>query len=232
MQDSTNPYAPSEPSRPLEPASVPAAAAPQTVRYAATAESITAFSVQRTVTSPRDIAIRKKRQRVVLGFLAAMLAMLLWITLFAEQLGFGRVIAATLLLICAAIFAKVAVRINRREAIRAAVRTMIDAYLAESPNRNYLAPKSLTIDATGLRITSQLEASQFAWAAIERIDVDDHYLYLFLSSVTAEIIPRSVFATHEEFLGYANLARQLWEQHRGEAEGAADPEQHVTTRDA
>lgn len=126
----------------------------------------------------------------------------------------------------------IAARVTDGAALLSAHRTQFEAYIKESPNRNYKALQTTTIDESGLRIEKEWEQSIMAWPAIERVEQIEDYLFLYVASFSAEIIPRSAFATHEEFLGFANLARQLWEEHRGDAEGAAGPEQRAATREA
>jgi hypothetical protein len=56
-----------------------------------------------------------------------------------------------------------------------------------------------------------------AWPAVERIVVDSGMLYIYISSVSAVVVPRRAFTTDAEFASFEETARK----HLAEAAGRA-----------
>ena len=207
VNQDTNPYAPTSDTNADVPAGdVPHLDPPQQVRYHFTAEMLAAFWTHRTLTSPSDNQIRN-RAVIRSSLLSAAAAVVLLALAYEEVLG-GWIAGV----VAAAFLARVVLLFNarRRTALLQAFGQAANRLLDESPNENMLSERTVTFEVDGVR--QQLDASEsfLRWAAFERIEHDDDYLFLYESSISAIVVPRTAFATRGRFLAFGALARRLW----------------------
>ncbi len=206
--DSTNPYAPSnDTNADVRPDEIPHLDPPQTIQYRMTADMLAAYWTHRTLSSPGDNRIRNWAiARSTLVSVAATVALILLAQREVLSAWIAGPVALLFLVRVALIF-----NARRRATIRDAFAHAAHRLLDESPNRHMLSDRKLTLETEGVR--QQLDASDsiIRWRAFERIEHDDDYLFLYESSFTAVVIPRTAFATRGRYLAFVALAEQLWQ---------------------
>lgn len=70
--------------------------------------------------------------------------------------------------------------------------------LKEGSNKNLFNRRLLTITDKGIRQISSSDESFISWENIVSIDESNNYIYIYHSSVSANIIPKRVFEDEEE----------------------------------
>jgi hypothetical protein len=76
-------------------------------------------------------------------------------------------------------------------------------------NRGTLGKHTLLISEDGLVETTEVNESRWAWTGIERVEQIEHYIFIFVSSNAAHIIPKRAFASTEEVTQFYNAAKTL-----------------------
>lgn len=82
--------------------------------------------------------------------------------------------------------------------------------LEQKTNRGVLGLHRMQLTPQGLRGTSPGGSFELAWWAVAEIERSDEYVYLFVSSMNAHLIPQRAFATPEHFTAYYHQAQRLW----------------------
>lgn len=212
--DSTNPYAPTnDTNADVRPEEIPHLRPPQTIQYRMSADTLAAYWTHRTLSSPGDKRIRNwATARSTLVSIAAAVVLLLLAQREILSAWIAWPVALLLLVRVALIF-----NARRPATIRQAFAHAAHRLLDETPNQHMLSERKLTLETDGVR--QQLDASDsiIRWKAFERIEHDDEYLYLYESSFTAVVIPRTAFPTRGRYLAFVALAERLWR-----ASGAAN----------
>lgn len=62
-------------------------------------------------------------------------------------------------------------------------------------NRSVVGPREIEIATEGVRETTPTGETRHTWAAVERIAVDDGYIYIYIQPMAAHLIPKSAFET-------------------------------------
>ncbi len=73
----------------------------------------------------------------------------------------------------------------------------------------YTRPQTVEVSADGVRFTGAAGESLTPWSSIVDIAVDRNTIYFFVTSLTAYIVPRSAFASADEFDEFLRNAREL-----------------------
>lgn len=206
MADATNPYAPvSDTNTDVAPDAIPHLDAPQSVRYRFSAELLTAFWTHRTLHSPGDNRVRRRvAYRLVLSGVVTLSAVGLMV--LGDLIHAWALLPATIFLM---VLAFLAFQSRRPSAIQLAYAQTANRLLDESPNTHLLSERTVTLEADGIRQTLPYSDSFTRWEAYERVDYNDDYLFLYESSFTAVVVPRTAFATREQYLGFVHLAERL-----------------------
>jgi hypothetical protein len=209
-----NPYATPDPPRATGPTDVPELAAPQTIRYVNTVETFTAYNVYRTMSNKREQRARWRTLMVLLPLLAMM--GLLPLALRWQE-GWPDTGSAIFLLVIPALTMAFIGRLlyvaTTRKGVEGRIRRQVEAMLGDGPNPYVLGERQMTIDADGLLLEWPLERCWTSWQAVEQVVIEEHYLFLVLSSLSALVVPRTAFVSQSDFLGFAHLARKLRQEH-------------------
>jgi hypothetical protein len=100
---------------------------------------------------------------------------------------------------------------------RWSLRRNVNAMLAEGRNKGLLGQKEITLTPAEIRSTGAMGAVTAAWPAVERIVVDGDVLYIYISSLSAVVVPRRAFVQDSDFQAFTETA---W-KHLAEAAGRA-----------
>lgn len=218
--DDINPYATCEPIENLDPASVPALSPPQRVRFLPSIEGTIEYNFYRTLRNQAESKARRQARRTLL--LLSLPMFLIGGILLKSNLSDGEpaaVILPVLILLCGAWLVSLAWRANRPEAIRASLRRSLERLRMEEGAIDYFETEYL-IDQQGVSVEDEHEVSRCSWRGVTQVVIEPHYLFLIRSPLlAAHAIPRSAFPSQHAYLGFANLAHQLWRQH-----GPQDPQ--------
>jgi len=89
---------------------------------------------------------------------------------------------------------------------RRKVRKTITAMASEGRNRALFSRRQVSISPEGITDSSELRRSWMAWPAIERVVNNGDYAFVYVSAMSAIIIPRRAFAPgdFEEFVRTAS----------------------------
>jgi hypothetical protein len=82
-------------------------------------------------------------------------------------------------------------------------------------NRAMLGARRLRISRVGLSDSSELLKTSAKWAAVERIETNAGYAYLYIGAAQAYVIPRRAFNDDAQFLAFVELARRYWREATG-----------------
>lgn len=213
-----NPYALPQPAAKLNPASVEPLSAPQTVRFVSSVDTFAAYNVYRTLNNLREQRGRRKGALILLVCIAVIMLLLLSVG-FRDAVEEGPLYLLPTVFILAFLFfvARYLFTATTRKGVEARMRRHLEAMLGDGPNPYVLGEREMTIDEEGFRISWPLETSWTSWQAVEDVVIEEHYLYLVLSTISAQVIPRTAFASQSEFLGFARLAEELWKKCRSPA---------------
>ena len=91
---------------------------------------------------------------------------------------------------------------------RRSLRRNVLAMLKEGRNRGLLGTKEVTLTPAEIRSTGAMGMTTTAWPAVERVVVDGDVLYLYISSVSAVVVPRRAFAQDADFEAFVETARK------------------------
>lgn len=85
----------------------------------------------------------------------------------------------------------------------------------EGANKGVLGQHEIEIDASGLWERSEVSETRHAWRGIERIEESDDYAFIYVTSMSAHVIPKQSVTQGdpETFLLHA---RKLWRTHNVE----------------
>jgi hypothetical protein len=77
--------------------------------------------------------------------------------------------------------------------------------LKEGDNKAVLGHHELSLSPEGIFVRTQTSESKTSWSAITKVLQNDQYVFLYVSSINAFVIPKKAFAnesTLQEFLDY------------------------------
>ena len=74
----------------------------------------------------------------------------------------------------------------------------IKKMLAEGNNENLFNERILVLTDEGITETSSIGETKISWVKIERLEETEDYLYIYVSSVSAHIVPKRVFENSSE----------------------------------
>ena len=93
---------------------------------------------------------------------------------------------------------------------------MLREMLQRKPHRGVLGRQHMSLSETGIAGTSVGVTFTRTWWAVADIESTTDYLYLYISSMSAYVIPARAFASGEHFEAFVTHARGLWARHRHE----------------
>ncbi|MFH1418413.1 MAG: YcxB family protein [Planctomycetota bacterium] len=88
------------------------------------------------------------------------------------------------------------------------VRRAVDKMLNEGRNICLLGPHIVTLTSEAFAESSEFSQSQTRWQAVDRIVVTDEHAFLYLSSMSAIIIPKRDFSAEGAFQAFVLKARE------------------------
>jgi hypothetical protein len=95
---------------------------------------------------------------------------------------------------------------------KAALRGVLKGMLREGRNENLFSLHRVWISPTGIRRISRFADTTYQWPAIEKIGVGPGGAYIYDSTASAIVVPRSAFASDGEFQHFVETAEQFWKQ--------------------
>ncbi len=79
--------------------------------------------------------------------------------------------------------------------------------IGEGKNKGILGDHTMTLSKDGLVETCDVGESRSTWNGVERVEADDEYVYLYIGSCQAHVIPRRAFASEADATEFIKVAR-------------------------
>lgn len=76
---------------------------------------------------------------------------------------------------------------------------------SEGKNKSLVGKHTLKADEEALQMSSEYITARMSWKLVERVDVLDNYILLYISAFSAEIVPRSAFSTGSTMVEFLQL---------------------------
>lgn len=70
--------------------------------------------------------------------------------------------------------------------------------LKEGNNENIFIKRKITLSSQGILEISAIGETNIAWEKVEKVEETDEYIYIYISSISAHIIPKRVFKDENE----------------------------------
>lgn len=70
--------------------------------------------------------------------------------------------------------------------------------LKEGSNKNLFSERKIKILETGILETTSIGETNLKWDQIDKIEETDDYIYIYISSISAHIIPKRIFKNENE----------------------------------
>lgn len=152
-----------------------------------------------------------RRRQVVLGVVAIVLVAM---AMGGFRVG-GELDAIAVGFLCgAAISLILVVRLPRT--IRKNLRRQAKTLLNEGNNCGVFGKHRVTIQDEGLFSESDTGYQLFRWRAVDRLERNDDYLFVFLPAMQAQPIPARVFGTAGDFHAFGDLIQRRIAEHADE----------------
>lgn len=100
------------------------------------------------------------------------------------------------------------------QVVRRRQRRLYRRIFLEGNNRTLLGTRRLRLAPQGLMFSSELIESTVKWPAVESIETNADYVYLYVAAVQAYVVPRRAFNDDLQFQAFVELARRYWGQAR------------------
>lgn len=78
--------------------------------------------------------------------------------------------------------------------------------LSRGQNRDLFSPQRLTMSGEGIQTSSPYQNSRISWGAVEKVFKTDEHVFMFLSAMSALIVPRTAFPTDADFDHFFTIA--------------------------
>jgi len=78
-------------------------------------------------------------------------------------------------------------------------RKSIDRMLSEGQNRGLFTRRQTSLSNEGIKVTTEFNQTMIAWRGVERIVHNDDYAFIYISSMSAIVVPRRAFSSSSEF---------------------------------
>jgi len=175
-----------------------------TVEYERTIEDLIEFNLFHMRNSP---SLRRQALVTQLGamLLAAIISLAMGYLLgLDKKAGTGFLYILTLVLSIVAFF--IVPYLNRSEVING-----IRKATKEGDNKAILGHQTISLTPDNIFVKSPVGESKYTWASIDKIAQNDQFIFVYISSINAIVIPRKAFSTNsslQEFMNYLNLYRE------------------------
>jgi hypothetical protein len=90
------------------------------------------------------------------------------------------------------------------------LRGMLQGMLREGRNENLFSLHRVWISPTGIRRIARYTDATYQWPVVESIGVGPAAAYIYDSTASAIIVPRSAFGSESEFQNFVETAQQFW----------------------
>lgn len=97
-------------------------------------------------------------------------------------------------------------------AYRRKVKKIVVGMIGEGRNRTLLGKQRVTLSPEGITKSSDFDRTTVAWSGVERVIKDQDYLFVYISALTAIIVPRRAFADAVGFNEFAIQATRYQEE--------------------
>ena len=162
-------------------------------QYQLTLDDIVAFSLHHARNSKRT---RRRLRRIqAWGVLMALVVALMW-----PKWGLG---LRTLFFAAYALFFSLGYPAYYRWLVKRNTRKVY----TEGQNKGSIGNHIIAIDAEGVTEISDVGESHVAWSGIEKIEENENYLFLYVGSLQAHIIPKQAFLNEGEAAEFLKLAQ-------------------------
>ncbi|MEK6237025.1 MAG: YcxB family protein [Planctomycetales bacterium] len=91
-----------------------------------------------------------------------------------------------------------------------ALRRNTERMFNEGLNKGLEGVHRVVLSRECLFSSSDLEETKRKWAVVERLELTEEYAFLYVSAVSALIIPRRVFHSEDEFRTFVSQAELFW----------------------
>lgn len=78
-------------------------------------------------------------------------------------------------------------------------------------NKMWLSPSTLTISEDEILNQTEYSKSHYSWEVVEKVQVLEGVLEIFVASIMAVIVPKRFFETEKEFEEFFEAAKRLYE---------------------
>jgi hypothetical protein len=89
-------------------------------------------------------------------------------------------------------------------------RRNIEKLLKEGNNQNLFGPVSVSLEDEGIREISNQGESKAKWSSIEKIEETKTHIYIYLSAISAAIIPLRAFSDINEKNEFLRILNSNW----------------------
>jgi hypothetical protein len=203
MDNEINPYNAGISTMPLS--APPVAGAVTQVAYELSVDDLIAFSMHHRRTSP---AMRRQLRMAYLVFPAILFALGALVLAVVGDEGI-RMPLAVFVFGVGVILSFAGPLLSRHKTAQ-----FLTKIYAEGSNRALTGWRRLSIGREGVAMSSELVESQMKWPAIERIESTDGYMFIYIGSANALVVPVRAFSTPAHFLVFLETARRYWQQAR------------------
>jgi hypothetical protein len=88
----------------------------------------------------------------------------------------------------------------------------IENMLKEGKNQNLFGPVSVSLEEEGIWEISNLGESKARWSSIEKIEETKTHIFIYLSALSAAIIPLSAFSNATEKNEFLRILNSNWDK--------------------
>ncbi len=82
-----------------------------------------------------------------------------------------------------------------------------EAVSDEKPDRGQLGRHKIVLNGKGIIESTAVGESKTSWAGVDRIEHDNEYVYIYISPVSAHVIPKRAFTSAQVADNFYQLAR-------------------------
>lgn len=97
--------------------------------------------------------------------------------------------------------------------IRRSSMKTIEKLALEGKNKGMLGDQKLELASEALVVTTQSSTSTMNWSAVERIATTDDHAFLYVSAISALMVPRNAFDSQSEFQAFVAQAEAYRSAH-------------------
>lgn len=76
-----------------------------------------------------------------------------------------------------------------------------------------LGERELSIDDKGVRVIASGSESRTSWGGVQKVAHDEDHIYFLFFAAPSQSVPRTAFSSEHSYQGFANLAKQLHQEH-------------------